>query len=106
MEIQVYSSPWVSRTRAQAYFGPISAEYIVRREAGVDLSLQYEKGMNELRESICTKARELGANSVIGCERTVDPFFEDQAIRLHIVGTAARLEDMFSPEIPIPTGDI
>ncbi len=46
------------------------------------------------------KARSLGANAVVGLEVTLDPFArsaenEATGLRLHAVGTAAKLEPLF-----------
>ena len=98
-EVELYTSPWVSGTRAAAYFGPISSELFLEDDLVVDRSEAWAKAERELLESLRDKARGLGANAVVGLEVTLDPFAkaEDGAtgLRLHAVGTAAKLEPLF-----------
>jgi hypothetical protein len=83
-DVELYTSPWVSGTRAAAYFGPIEG---------------WTKAERELLESLRDKARGLGANAVVGPEVTLDPFGKSEegatGLRLHAVGTAAKLEPLF-----------
>ncbi len=98
-DVELYTSPWVSGTRAAAYFGPISSELFLEDDLVVDRSEAWAKAERELLESLRDKARGLGANAVVGLEVTLDPFAktEDGAtgLRLHAVGTAAKLEPLF-----------
>ena len=53
-----------------------------------------------LLESLRDKARTLGANAVVGLEVTLDPFARNSendatGLRLHAIGTAAKLEPLF-----------
>jgi uncharacterized protein YbjQ (UPF0145 family) len=99
-EVELHASPWVSGTRAAAYFGPISSGLFLADTSVEDRSEAWERAERELLESIRDKARALGANAVVGLEVTLDPFAEGQAtgktgLRLHAVGTAAKLEPLF-----------
>jgi hypothetical protein len=99
-DVELYTSPWVSGTRAAAYFGPISSEMFLADDAVEDRSVAWGKAERELLESLRDKARNLGANAVVGLEITLDPFARAEAtgntgLRLHAVGTAAKLEPLF-----------
>jgi uncharacterized protein YbjQ (UPF0145 family) len=99
-DVELYTSPWVSGTRAAAYFGPISSELFLADGAVEDRSEAWEKAERELLESLRDKARALGANAVVGLEVTLDPFAhvdgsDRTGLRLHAVGTAAKLEPLF-----------
>ncbi len=100
-DVELYTSPWVSGTRAAAYFGPISSELFLEDDPETDRSDAWTKAERELLESLRDKARGLGANAVVGLEVTLDPFAqstnssEGTGLRLHAVGTAAKLEPLF-----------
>ncbi len=99
-EVELYTSPWVSGTRAAAYFGPISSELFLEDDSIEDRSAAWTKAERELLESLRDKARTLGANAVVGLEVTLDPFAHQAekdvtGLRLHAVGTAAKLEPLF-----------
>jgi uncharacterized protein YbjQ (UPF0145 family) len=99
-EVELYTSPWVSGTRAAAYFGPISSELFLEDASVEDRTEAWTKAERELLESLRDKARALGANAVVGLEVTLDPFAhaaETNAtgLKLHAVGTAAKLEPLF-----------
>jgi uncharacterized protein YbjQ (UPF0145 family) len=98
-DVELYTSPWVSGTRAAAYFGPISTELFLEDKAVDDRSEAWSKAERELLESLRDKARGLGANAVVGLEVTLDPFAISEngttGLRLHAVGTAAKLEPLF-----------
>jgi uncharacterized protein YbjQ (UPF0145 family) len=99
-DVELYTSPWVSGTRAAAYFGPISSELFLADGAVEDRSEAWEKAERELLESLRDRARALGANAVVGLEVTLDPFArlestDQTGLRLHAVGTAAKLEPLF-----------
>jgi predicted component of type VI protein secretion system len=100
-DVELYTSPWVSGTRAAAYFGPISSELFLEDASVEDRSAAWTKAERELLESLRDKARGLGANAVVGLEVTLDPFAqstnssEGTGLRLHAVGTAAKLEPLF-----------
>jgi hypothetical protein len=99
-EVELYTSPWVSGTRAAAYFGPISSELFLPDSSVEDRSEAWSKAERELLESLRDKARVLGANAVVGLEVTLDPFAvlaetATTGLRLHAVGTAAKLEPLF-----------
>ena len=99
-DVELYTSPWVSGTRAAAYFGPISSELFLEDESVEDRGEAWSKAERELLEALRDKARSLGANAVVGLEVTLDPFArhpetEATGLRLHAVGTAAKLEPLF-----------
>ena len=99
-DVELYTSPWVSGTRAAAYFGPISSELFLEDASVEDRSAAWAKAETELLESLRDKARGLGANAVVGLEVTLDPFArcaetDATGLRLHAVGTAAKLEALF-----------
>jgi uncharacterized protein YbjQ (UPF0145 family) len=99
-DVELYTSPWVSGTRAAAYFGPISSELFLDDGSVQDRSEAWSKAERELLESLRDKARGLGANAVVGLEVTLDPFArcsdtDATGLRLHAVGTAAKLEPLF-----------
>ena len=99
-DVELYTSPWVSGTRAAAYFGPISSELFLEDDAVEDRTEAWTKAERELLESLRDKARSLGANAVVGLEVTLDPFAKSAdtdvtGLRLHAVGTAAKLEPLF-----------
>ncbi len=99
-EVELYTSPWVSGTRAAAYFGPISSELFLEDDSVEDRVEAWTRAERELLESLREKARSLGANAVVGLEVTLDPFAQAEekdvtGLRLHAVGTAAKLEPLF-----------
>ena len=99
-DVELYTSPWVSGTRAAAYFGPISSELFLPDDSLEDRTAAWTWAERELLESLRDKARTLGANAVVGLEVTLDPFAHDEdkegtGLRLHAVGTAAKLEPLF-----------
>ena len=64
-DVELYTSPWVSGTRAAAYFGPISSELFLQDDQVEDRSSAWTKAERELLESLRDKARLLGANAVV-----------------------------------------
>ncbi len=99
-DVELYTSPWVSGTRAAAYVGPISSELVLPDDSVEDRSAAWTRAERELLESLREKARSLGANAVVGLEVTLDPFAKAEekdvtGLRLHAVGTAAKLEPLF-----------
>jgi hypothetical protein len=99
-DVELYTSPWVSGTRAAAYFGPISSELFLADDPEMDRGEAWSKAERELLESLRDKARRLGANAVVGLEVTLDPFAQHtesghKGLRLYAVGTAAKLEPLF-----------
>ena len=98
--VDLYTSPWVSGTRAAAYFGPISSELFLEDAAAGNRSEAWSKAEIELLESLRDRARVLGANAVVGLEVTLDPSAHCKrtaasGLLLHAVGTAAKLEPLF-----------
>lgn len=84
-EVQIYTSPWVSGTRAVAYFGPVSvtAKHTSDWESTIQLAL----------ETIQDTTSSLGGNAIVGIEIAIDPFAEPPT--LIIIGTAAELVPLF-----------
>lgn len=98
-DVELYTSPWVSGTRAAAYFGPVSVELYVPDSEVTDRMASWMKAEAELLASLRDRAWQLGANAVVGLEVLLDPFASHRelgpGLRLHAVGTAARLEPLF-----------
>lgn len=99
-DVEIYVSPWVSGTRAAAYFGPVTAEIFWPDGALEDRSDAWEKAQRELLEAMRDRARERGANAVVGMDVTLDPFWviegsDRTGLLLRAVGTAAKLEPLF-----------
>jgi len=95
-DIKIYTSPWVSGTRAAAYFGPVSHELSRVRPPG---KKQREKAMLEGFVEILTGLRvivlDMGGNAIVGLELQVDPFMSGDSIYWIATGTAAKLELLF-----------
>src|SRR4029450_6975872 len=49
-DVELYTSPWVSGTRAPAYFGPISSELFLQDDQVEDRSAAWTKAERELLE--------------------------------------------------------
>lgn len=96
-EVTLYTSPWVSGTRAAAYFGPISMDLFRPDSEITDREQDWTKAETELLEGLRLKASLLGANSIVALEVTLDPFARKQGVpglSLHAIGTAAKLEPL------------
>jgi len=95
-DIKIYTSPWVSGTRAAAYFGPVSHELSRVRPTG---KKQREKAMLDSFVEILTGLRmcvlNMGGNAIVGLELQVDPFIRGNIIYWVATGTAAKLEPLF-----------
>jgi uncharacterized protein YbjQ (UPF0145 family) len=93
-EVEIYTSPWVSGTRAAVFFGTVTAEVFLVRDVAAK-SAGLNKAAQELFEALRDKARALGANAVVGLEVTLDPFARSEAgvggIWLRAVGSAVNL---------------
>lgn len=99
-DVDLYTSPWVSGTRAAAYFGPISSELFLEDSSVASRADAWAKAEVELLESLRDRGRVLGANAVVGLEVTLDPFSHCKetgapGLLLQAVGTAAKLEPLF-----------
>ena len=70
-DVELYTSPWVSGTRAAAYFGPISSELFLEDSSVEDRSEAWSKAERELLESLRDKARSLEA--IVLCETSGIP---------------------------------
>ncbi len=93
-EVRLYTSPWVSGTRASSYFGPIT----VKRFVPSIFSHDWEKGIDEAVLELQAKAKKLGANSIVGIVLELDPHAKEEGtpgLHVSIVGTAAVLERLF-----------
>lgn len=95
-DIKIYTSPWVSGTRAAAYFGPVSHELSRIRPP---VKKQRERVMLDSFVEILTGLRvlvlDMGGNAIVGLELQVDPFMSGNSIYWKATGTAARLELLF-----------
>jgi uncharacterized protein YbjQ (UPF0145 family) len=87
-EVRFYPNPWVSGTRAAAYFGPIA----VRQQMEAFNSETFEKTIQEGLMELGRKCVDLGANAVVGMELSVHPWEAPPHVLL--VGTAAKLEKL------------
>ena len=100
-DVELYTSPWVSGTRAAAYFGPISSELFLPDDSLEDRTAAWIRAERELLESLRDKARTLGANQRVefGLRQQDDADQNEEkdgtGLRLHAVGTAAKLEPLF-----------
>jgi hypothetical protein len=83
--VSLYSSPWITGTRATAYFGPITSNSFF----AADWDTTIRAGIENLQKS----ASILGANAIVGVEITIDPFTDPPL--LTIIGTAAELVPLF-----------
>lgn len=86
-DIHLYTSPWVTGTRADGYYGALAA------------NAYYEKS-SELENAIITafcdiqkQCSALGGNSLVGVEVTIDPYGDPPYV--HVVGTGAKLVPLF-----------
>ena len=85
-DVHMYTSPWVSETRASAYYGPVTGDaFCVDR----NWDLAIESALASIRNAAAT----LGGNSIVGIELFLDPFAEPPYV--HAVGTAATLVPLF-----------
>ena len=95
-EVSLYTSPWVSGTRAAAYFGPLNVElFSPNPKDQKNNERRLNRYMQKLVKGLQDKAYKLGANAVVGLEITIDPFAEEgnkKGVRFLVVGTAAKLE--------------
>lgn len=98
-DIELYVSPWVSGTRAEMYYGPVSNEMFLPDFRIKDREGDWIKAQIELLHGIRLKAHALGANTIVGLEIILDPFARDHkdrpGMRLYASGTAAKLVPLF-----------
>lgn len=87
-DVEINPAPWVSGTRAQAYYGPLTVELTFSTMNEFELNLN--KALCEIRAA----ASNGGANYLVGFEMVIDPFGES-GIMLKLVGTAAHLVPLF-----------
>jgi len=85
--ISLFTTPWVSGTRARSYFGAVHCEH-------KPLNDDVEEAFECLLLGLVKKAIDLGANCVVGLEINIDPF-EGKFGRYTAIGTAADLEPLF-----------
>ena len=87
-DVEIDVTPWVSGTRANAYYGPVSVE---SNFMGMNtLEVEINKALTKLR----AETSNLGGNWVVGFEMSIDPF-NSTGIVLRLVGTAAHLVPLF-----------
>ena len=84
-DVSVYSSPWITGTRATAYYGPLSSNSFF----ATDWDTTITAGFDDIRKA----AAILGANAIVGTEIHIDPFADPPT--LQIIGTAAELVPLF-----------
>ena len=98
-DVELYVSPWVSGTRAAAYFGPVSVSVFLPDGEVVDRATEWAQAFEtDLLEALKKKAWLMGANSVIAVEVNLDPFAEEDGkvgLKVWAIGTAAKLESLF-----------
>lgn len=94
-EVAIYTSPWVSGSRAARYFGPVSEEYRAKRGQPLDVEVSLGVLIGLLRETVYA----VGGNAVVGLELTVDPYDRLGALWTG-VGTGALLVPALSPVDP------
>lgn len=87
-DVHLYTSPWVSGTRASAYFGPLSTRTDVGD--GEELDTVFNRIFDEAQRMAAT----LGANSIVGVELIIDPYAVPPYVSL--TGTAAHLVPLFA----------
>lgn len=94
-EITFSASPWISGTRAAAYFGPTGVERVLPEAEREDL---YDF-LDETFDLLVDKVQAIGGNALVGLEFSLDPFvYNDDGsvdIGVKIVGTGAKLESVF-----------
>ena len=92
-DIKIYTSPWVSGTRAAAYFGPVTHEITQTRPKNMKQREKVMVGSFVLSLSgLRVRVLDLGGNAIVGLELQVDPFVYGDIIHWVATGTAARLE--------------
>lgn len=93
--IQFYASPWVQGTMVAAYFGPVGHELLFPDD-GV---LGWAEGMQRVIEIMAENAKSMGANAVVGCEMTLEPFPEHRRQLLSVVTpTGGAMQRMGEPD--------
>jgi len=104
--VAFYASPWVTGTRAAAYFGPISSQVFIANPVH---SPEWFDLFDKVFANVAWKAKSLTLlekrekrawPACVGCEFTVDPFFERpnsdvKGTMVYLMGTCARLEPIF-----------
>lgn len=84
--LQFAASPWVSGTRAEAYFGWVSCSGPIP-----DCEPEHADFVSTMLARLVPLAEEFGANWIVGYEIAVDPF----AGQATVSGTLALLEPLF-----------
>lgn len=85
-DVQLYTEPWVTGTRANCYFGNVSATSFYRGD--------WEATLRSAVQEVALTTAKLGANALVGVTITVDPFLNPPQVI--IIGTATELVPMFS----------
>lgn len=97
-DVSLWTTPWVSGTRAAAYFGPVNVEvFSASPKSSKNNTRRLNGAMSKLLRNLQDKAYKLEANAVVGIEVTIDPFAEEKGkdgVRFNVIGTAARLEPL------------
>ena len=93
-QVGLWTCPWVSGSRAAAYYGPVEHEMVIDEFNDV----VYEAFLEDYKIHVVRKT-EGEVTDVVGIELSIDPFYETlegvKCCRMHIVGTGAKLEALF-----------
>lgn len=95
--VRLYTSPWVSGSVADAYFGSVAAERFLPDSDVYDRAAEWEELEQWVLEQVAERALFLGGNAVVGLEVHLDPFFERNGkvgLRVHACGTVAVLREL------------
>lgn len=94
-DIKVYTSPWVSNTRATRYYGPVIKDLRkVRPEDPEKREALVLESFIEIITDLRRAVLEIGGNAVVGLELKVDPFVHGDVIWWEAAGTAAQLKPL------------
>lgn len=87
-EVLISVEPWVSGTRSECYWGPVSVQLTVPHA-------EIEFSVDRLLAMLCESLAAKGMNALLGLEIHIDPFAENEACHLEAVGTGALLAPIF-----------
>jgi hypothetical protein len=100
--VGLFTSPWVSGSRACGYAGPQHVTVFLRddRRAATEAKrvVQWKRALARLRSKMRDKARSVGCNAIVGLETWIDLWATDAkgrpGTRLAASGTGAKLEPL------------
>ncbi len=84
--VEFWENPWVGGKASRAFFGPVAHETIF-----VGPGPEWAKAIDDALSDLAAKARELGANTVLGLEMSLIVHGPEK--RINAVGTAALMEE-------------